>query len=75
MEESLAIATSHPFFPGSGFASEVVSFPESYCFCILEVGGLKLPKTGFLGGGGGMTLQHLRSSKLKNYKISETFEV
>ena len=55
MEESFAIATSHPFFPGSGFEDEVEVSPTSRGFCGLAVGGLKLPKTGFLGGGGGIT--------------------
>ena len=55
MEDSLAIATSHPFFPGSGFEDEMEVSPIARGFCDLAVGGLKPPKTGFLGGGGGMT--------------------
>ena len=72
MEESLAIATSHPFFPGSGLDDEVVAFPCSRGFCILEVGGLKLPNTGFLGGGGDMTLQH---KLIRMNKISEMSKI
>ena len=71
MEESLAIAQSHPFFPGSSFDVEVDAFPRSRSLCTLEVGGLKLPITGFLGGGGGMTMW--RSLKRMN-KMSEMLE-